>query len=255
MRHLRCSIGLYLLSLLVLAGCQSGGVEPATAIDGWPTALGGELDISPAIQQEILDRADEILFDAAEAERWITPTLTYLTEVRGGRLEGLEHRLKRRESLIRKIYTRWNRDRSLPPRDIEIDDSIRYLLVLNDSPSGHTDRAIQEILEIMQGMGHRIDMVKNYWPRGDDYSGVNCVLSAPNDTLWELQFHTDESLLAKSKVHPIYEVYRLPDTSIEMKSELYNEMAQVWEVVPIPEGILTPGSLHPREEVIQKPPP
>jgi hypothetical protein len=241
--------------LLVLAGCASSGVGPSTAIDGWPTALDDELDVSSEVQKEILDYADEVLADAAEAERWITPSLEYLTEVRGGRLEGLDNRLKKRESLIRKIYTRWNKDRSMDPREVKIEDSVRYLLVVNDSPPGHTDRSVRQILEIMQGIGHQVVLIKNYWPRGDDYSGVNGVLRAPNDTLWELQFHTDDSLAAKKEVHPLYEVYRSPDTSIDKKRDLFSQMARVWEIVPIPDGILSPGSLHPQEEILQKTPP
>ncbi len=251
----RRSLLILLVALPGLVACTSGGSVPATALDGWPAALRTEPGLTPQVQQEIMDHADEILRDAAEAERWITPLLEYLTEVRAGRLEGLEHRLKGRESLIRKIYTRWNRDRSVLPGDIKIDDSVRYLLVVNDSPPGHCDKSIQEILAIMEGIGHEVMLIKNYWPRGDDYSGINGVLRAPNGTLWELQFHTDRSLEAKDRVHPIYEVYRLPNTSQKTKRDLYHQMTEIWEQVPIPDGILEPISLHPKEEIIQNPTP
>ena len=52
--------------LLVLAGCASSGVGPSTAVDGWPRALDNELDVSPEIQNGILDYADQVLADAAE---------------------------------------------------------------------------------------------------------------------------------------------------------------------------------------------
>ena len=251
---IRRVVSLILAAAMLWVGCVASS-GPAYRVDGWPGGLSVDDPVSEEIQREILSHAAEIMTDAVEAERWITPSLRYLTEVRGGRLEGLENRLKKRDSLVRKIYTRWSEDRSVEPSDIAIDDAVRYLLVIDDTPPGHTDRSIREILTIMGGIGHSIVQIKNYWPRGDDYSGINSVLVAPNGTTWELQFHTEQSLGAKNRVHPLYEVYRLPETPIVTKRELYEEMAEIWEEIPIPEGILEPGSLHPKEEIIQHPPP
>ena len=240
-------------ALVFLAGCVSTAPPPSGSTGDWPVGL--EADLNAETQTQILEHADRISTDAVEAERWITPTLEYLTLVRDGRLQGLENRLKSRDSLIRKIYTRWDKDRSISPDEVSIDDAVRYLIVLNDEPPGHTDDAIREILTILEGVGHRVERIKNYWPRGDDYSGINGVLKAPNGVLWELQFHTDGSVEAKGRVHPIYEVYRLPSTPIDEKRQLFDEMAGVWEDVAVPEGILEPLSLHPKEEIIHKPPP
>ncbi|MEJ2086747.1 MAG: hypothetical protein P8Y44_13940, partial [Acidobacteriota bacterium] len=84
---------------------------------------------------------------------------------------------------------------------------------------------------------------------------VNTVLKAPNGTTWELQFHTSASLQTKDETHVYYEEYRLLATPIDRKRELFQTMADLWEDVPIPVGILQPGSLHPAEQILQHSPP
>lgn len=96
---------------------------------------------------------------------------------------------------------------------------------------------------------------KNYWPSGDDYSGVNTNLRAPNGLAWELQFHTPQSFELKMSSHYVYEQVRQPDVSTETRQALYIQVADEWESVPVPAGILEPGSLHQLEEIILRPSP
>ena len=243
-----------LATLLVVAtGCASGGaVGPSDEPKATSPTSASEISDR---QQQLAAYVDELMEKAAEAELWITPTLQFLTQRRGGRLEGLEYRLKTRESLTRKVSTLAAENPDLPLEQIPIDDAVRYTVVIEDEPPGHHDDSIHEILEIMDGIGHDVTWVKNYWPRGDDYSGVNTVLTAPNGTVWELQFHTPASLQTKDETHVYYEEYRLLATPIERKRELFQVMADLWETVPIPVGILQPGSLHPAEEILQHSPP
>ncbi len=53
----------------------------------------------------------------------------------------------------------------------------------------------------------------------------------------------------------MYEEMRLVDTPLARQQELFDLMSAKWEVVPIPQGILTPGSLHATEKVIDRPRP
>ena len=206
-------------------------------------------------QREIEAHVDKIMDKATAAELWITPALKFLTLRRGGELVGLEDRLKTRQSVTRKLNARIAEDPAAPLVRLRIEDAVRYTIVIEDNPLGHHDESIHEILEIMDGVGHDVSWVKNYWPKADDYSGVNAVLMAPNGTLWELQFHTPQSLATKDKTHTLYEEYRLPSTPLERKQELFEKMAALWEDVPVPQGILEPGSLHETEEVRQSSPP
>lgn len=55
--------------------------------------------------------------------------------------------------------------------------------------------------------------------------------------------------------HKIYEQIREPGVPIETRRSLYLQVAGEWELVPIPAGILEPGSLHSSEEIILRPNP
>ena len=117
---------------------------------------------------------------AAEAEIWITPTLSYLAQYYEGNMVGLEFRFKSHESTVRKIESRMQRDNLENPRDVSIRDSLRYTMRFTDQPAGHHDDAVAGVLALMESTGHSVLTVKNYWPSGDDYSGVNTTLKAPN---------------------------------------------------------------------------
>jgi hypothetical protein len=206
-------------------------------------------------EYSVADHADDLLEKAVEAESWVTPALTYLAELQQGEMIGLEFRLKSRDSTIRKIETRMLERGYEKPRDVPIRDSLRYTMQFGDQPAGHHNQSVAYVLATMEGLGHTVIVVKNYWPRGDDYSGINTILQAPNGLAWELQFHTPYSFELKMSSHEIYEQVREPGVTIETRRLLFNQVADEWELVPIPVGILEPGSLHLLEELILRPSP
>lgn len=212
-------------------------------------------ELSLTAERKIEAYTDEVMQRATEAELWITPALEFLTSRRSGELVDLEYRLKARDSVVRKLRQALIEAPETPISRIPIDDAVRYTIVIDDEPPGHHDRSVHEILEIMEGVGHEVFEVKNYWPPGDDYSGINAILSAPNGTVWELQFHTPGSLQAKDSVHSMYEMYRLASTPLEERQRLFAAMKQVWDKVTIPVNVLTPGSLHTAEEIKLRSPP
>jgi len=195
-------------------------------------------------------RAEQYLLQARDLEPFVTALLREIAERREGDLVGLEHRFKTRKSLERKIAAALVKDPGLRARDVVIDDALRYTVRVGDTPAGHHVRVIREILSAFTSRGHHVVKVKNYWPGGDTYSGVNSILEAPGGLWWELQFHTPLSLATKSRTHPLYDVYRLSTTDPALRRELFAEMAALWFSIPIPAGILRPGALHPRDEVI-----
>jgi hypothetical protein len=195
-------------------------------------------------------RAEAYLAEARAVEPSVTALLRLIVARRGGDLAGFEHRFKTRDSLERKIAGELAENRRLTPDEVVIDDALRYTVRVGDDPPGHHVAVIREVLAAFEGRGHQVVRVKNYWPGGDSYSGVNSVLRAPGGLLWELQFHTPLSFAAKSQTHDRYEVYRLPDTPPAEKRRLFAEMAALWFSVPIPAGILRKGALHSRDEVI-----
>jgi hypothetical protein len=86
--------------------------------------------------------------------------------------------------------------------------------------------------------------LKNYWPSGDGYQGINYIFATPCDAVpitgklkFELQFHTPESFAFKSKGHKLYEIYRAAKDPVA-KAAAFNEQAAQARAVPVPEGVL-----------------
>ncbi len=205
---------------------------------------------APDAAVDVPSRVGFFLAEARAVEPSVTALLTEITDRRGGDLAGREHRFKTRASLERKIAGMLRDDPALAPDEMVIDDALRYTVRVEDEPAGHHVRVIREVLAALVGRGHRVLEVKNYWPGGDSYSGVNSILRAPGGLLFELQFHTAASFAVKSQTHARYEAYRRPETSAAEKRRLFAEMAAPWFSVPIPAGILRDGALHSQDQII-----
>ena len=226
MALVRARIPIFLAALLVLDGCAGS--------------------------TSIKSRARQITDQAAEIEPSVTPTVVALAEGEGGRMIKLEERLKTRKSTRRKLRKLRKSNPDIPIWRLELEDSLRYTIQLKDKPPGWHTAAINRILRALEADGHEVLLVKNYWPRGDSYSGVNSVLEHQSGLKWELQFHTARSVATQKKTRDWYEELRDEDTTIERKRKLFKKMTKAWDKVPIPVDILLPQSLHQREEIIHR---
>ena len=81
------------------------------------------------------------------------------------------------------------------------------------STSNHCSKS--QALQQLEQFGYSVVRLKNYWPRNDNYSGVNGVLTTPEGIEWELQFHTSASLNTQDATHAWYEEFRRANTPIE----------------------------------------
>ena len=205
----------------------------------------------PAEITAIAEKARELAATAAAAEPAISARMRELTGELDVSLAGFEHRLKTLPSLRRKIRSRVRADPELSIAEPDIVDALRYTVVI---AAPRYTAVARRLLTALESHGHRVVRVKNYWPRGDNYSGVNVVL-ATRDLQWEIQFHTPESLAVRDAWHPAYERLRELTTPRPERQRLYGLMAVPWELVEIPPGAETGGNLHPREEVRRYPPP
>lgn len=140
----------------------------------------------------------------------------------------------------------------LDPQSLELDDLLRYTLRVEDEPAGRHAEAIRQVLTALRQRGHRVERLKNYWPDGDNYSGINTVLRSADGTPWELQFHTAASLGAAKQTRAWYEELRSADTPLPRKQQLFDMMTEVWDAVPVPAGILQPGALGPHEQILER---
>ncbi|MBW2526205.1 MAG: hypothetical protein JRI23_18640 [Deltaproteobacteria bacterium] len=190
---------------------------------------------------------------AAAAEPGVTALLQRLASEVRGELHKLEYRLKKKPSAMRKVKARLARQPGLSPRQVVLDDCLRYTLKVADEPAGHHVDVILRVLEALRAEGHAVVRLKNYWPDDDNYSGVNTVLRASNGLVWELQFHTPQSIETAAKTRDWYEELRRVDTPVERKRELFQLMTEEWNRVSIPKGILVPEALGPQDEIIERP--
>jgi len=232
-----------------LASVVLGFALFASGCTSVPGSLSAPTAEALAISPEASARADELLAIATEIE----PELTDLMVEGANRLEvqlyGLRFRVKSKASLERKIWMQMLRDGSRAA-DVVIDDVLRYTVLIEDDPPGRYDAAVADILRRADARGFSVERVKNYWPRGDTYSGINSVLSTPSGLPWELQFHTIGSLAAAQEGHELYEQFRLPTTPTKEKRRLFDRMVERWSWVIVPQGILEPHSVHAKEEII-----
>ncbi len=195
------------------------------------------------------ERAQQLVDRATANEPSVTPGLVALAEGMGGEMYKIEYRLKSLDSTKRKLRKEHLEDPSVPIADMELDDTLRYTVRFEDEPPGHYVEAVREVLASLEGQGHTVVVLKNYWPPEDNYSGVNSILRHPSGMQWELQFHTAKSLEVQADTRDWYEELRKVDTPLERKRELFDLMTAAWSKVPIPKDVLEPKSLHANEQI------
>ena len=192
-------------------------------------------------------RVQLLLAQAKRHEPLVTPLLQRLSAEVGGRMVGLEYRLKSESSTTRKLKKLLSEDPQLSVETVSIYDALRYTIEVADEPKGQHVKAIQAVLKGLEVEGFKVLTVKNYWTPNDNYSGVNVVLQAADGFDWELQLHTPASVAESRRSHKLYEELRDEATTLERKRELFKEMSAPWDTIPIPDQILTEKNLHPTE--------
>jgi len=218
-------------------------------------ACGASEPRRPSSSASIDAVADRLMQQAREIEPSVSAELVALASENRAELAGFEHRFKSRDSLLRKIRLRLGEQDRPRLEDVVIDDALRYTIRVDDEPAGHYRDTVRAVLAALEHDGHTVVKVKNYWPRGDNYSGINSVLRASTGLEWELQFHTSQSLVTQREGHPLYEEMRNASTPPERKRELFDALTAPWESVPIPEGVLEEHALHRVETIIRRDPP
>ena len=247
--------------ILALASCagsssrteESAPPPPPPVADAGATPV--EREPAASRDQQIEELADRLMARAAAHEPAVSKLLQEVAGKLGGQLAGFEHRLKKKDSLMRKIRTVLKAEPELAVSAVMINDCLRYTLQVEDAPPGRHAEAIRGTFKALEAAGHKVVKVKNYWPRGDNYSGVNSVLETSDGLPWELQFHTAESFRIQHRDHELYEEMRKDETPVETRRQLFKKLAAPWEKVPIPRDMLKEKGLHPAEEIISRPPP
>ena len=242
-----CSAGAVtlLFALPALVACQQTD----------PTTSSGAATSSPVQIETVEELATELGRQAWDHESKVTPLLEGLARETNAQLYGLEHRLKSRSSTISKIRRLMAAEPALKLSEVIIGDMLRYTLLVRDSvregeSEGHYRRTLSLALQRLEAQGNQVLVVKNYWGKGDSYSGVDCELETPLGMRWELQIHTPASLRQTRINRPLYERLREPSTPLAGRQQFFDRMTQSWESVPVPAGMVGGEPLHANERHI-----
>ena len=210
---------------------------------------------STNIDEELTAAATRLNIKASDAEGVVTALLQDLAAQHKAKLRGLSHRLKTQSSTIRKLKKIYNqaikRGEKPAPKALTISDALRYTFEVADQPAGHYVTTINTSLKTLEAKGFKVFKVKNYWPKGDNYSGVNVVLITPQGLEWELQFHTPASYQEAKRSHELYEQLRAEDTPLNKRQELFSKMSAPWDTINVPRDVLKPHNLHEVEVIKQ----
>lgn len=151
-------------------------------------------EITPEQKQKYGEGAEALAELARSEEPGVTQILKSL-ERDGVRLEGLDHKFKSEDGIIRKLSD-----------GKPVNDSLRYTFVLNDD-SYYDDSLF--VLYTLKNNGYDINAINNHWDKSA-YKGLNVTLGTPEYGFeFEVQFHTESSYLTKEGFnHILYELAR-----------------------------------------------
>lgn len=186
------------------------------------------------------DAVEGLMERARAVEPAVSADLQAIADAHGGQLLGYDFRLKSESSLERKVGDKTREGMTREQAAGAIKDSLRYTVGLD--PDRYTD-GVSGALTTLESKGYEITEAKNYWQPGDPYSGLNMVAQHPDGHVFELQFHTPDSYAMKEHDnHVLYERYRAADTPVAERRELYATMAQKWDDVVVPTGVMAIGT-------------
>lgn len=196
---------------------------------------------------------DKLLECAKIAEPLVTTVLRTVEAEFKGELCGLDHKFKSEASLMEKVHKEIARKRVEASNAGKIDavvdisavvwrttDALRYTLLM---PTGSYTDGVKAAMSRFEDHGMKPNELKNFWPGGDNYQGINDVYRVPvkmapkGTMLFEVQFHTPESFKSKQDSHHFYESFRSTlDPDVKIKN--WQALCEAAQQVPVPPGVL-----------------
>lgn len=190
---------------------------------------------SEPIKEDLLLSVDKLVEKSQKIEPTITADINNIATKAGGKLVGLENRLKSPYSIKRKIEAEVADGFSKSLSLNKIRDAIRYTTVFKENDFVTRYKAMQHLLATE---GYKTIVVKNTWKNDSAYKGVNTFIQNEDGDVFEMQYHTQQSFDVKNGLlHKLYEKFRDPKTSIHEKEKLLLEMRKLSSKIKIPEGV------------------
>ncbi len=205
---------------VIAQGAQKAAVQSTAASETTPEAEAKKL-------------AETIYQKAAASEPQVTVILESM-ESDKARLEGLDFRLKTKESIARKLVTDAKEmEVSVAEAASTIKDALRYTFVIDTD--SYTE-ATKKTMDTLIAKGYKVIKINNAW-ESKSYKGINAALKDSNGTVFELQFHTPESYDTKqNKTHEYYEIIRSDNATAAEKAEAQKKNDALFSAVPVPAG-------------------
>lgn len=172
-------------------------------------------------------------------EKQITRDVTDAVKRAGGRMYGLNNRLKTKDSIQRKISTD-SEEKGITEYKAakDVKDAVRYTMLKDnkDFVSGYFKMKNELLKKHYEEVRCR-NYFEMYREGKVKHKSVQSVFKDPSGYLFEVQFQTPESQKAKDEKTPIYEERRKPGLSDERKKLLEDKMTSLMEPVPYPPDI------------------
>lgn len=190
--------------------------------------------------RQCVDIAERVYNEAAEHEPGITRDVVGAVENVGGKMYGLDYRMKQTTSMAGKIGADAKSDNiTFEEAGADIKDAVRYTAVVGEDTFTNDYNVIKSKLE---SQGYKETRCKNFYEMYENNTScqkaVQCVYEDPTGYKFELQFHTPTSQGAKELNHPLYEKQREATTSAKEKKALNQQMRDIGANVPNPPGVL-----------------
>lgn len=190
---------------------------------------------SEPIKEDLSLSVDKLVEKSQKIEPTITADINNIATKAGGKLVGLENRLKSPHSIKRKIEDEAADGFSKSLSLNKIRDAIRYTTVFKENDFVTRYKAMQYLLAIE---GYKTIVVKNTWKNDSAYKGVNTFIQNEDGDVFEMQYHTQQSFDVKNGLlHKLYEKFRDPKTPIHEKEKLLLEMRKLSSKIKVPEGV------------------
>ena len=167
------------------------------------------------------------------------PKITRDVKASSNHLYGLQHKLKTKESIIRKIDTDHD-EKNISHKEAasDIKDAVRYTQIADNK---NFVKEYNSFKDKMSSKGYTEVRCKNNFTAYNEgkvkHKSVQSVFEDKDGYLFEVQFQTPQSQKAKDKKTPLYEERRRTDISSERAKELENQMTKLMDPVPTPVDI------------------
>ena len=196
-------------------------------------AVTGVKPKSIEITAESRSAAKELLTKRKSEEPGITNLVVESVTNKGGEMEGFDFRLKGEESLARKIATDSAKNKiTIEHAAKDITDVNRYTGIFSKESLINNAQLVDKNI---QASGFTLIKVKNTFGQPGAYQGLHYIYQHPDGRIFELQFHTPESIKIKNQAHKLYETSRVIEDK-QLKKYLDQKMAEMWKDFEPPAG-------------------